>query len=267
MHLPDRGQIDHQLVALDPRAASGHGELVRVRGCRLGALSARAREQTRDQIAHGDRTLLRQAQADALRKSRAPLGDQEGLLGRGCDQQFLAERDHLDGAVLGQQILRCGDLGLRPDAEHGLDPGIIDAVPAGSEMTARLCVQRGRNALGGHLTPVPQLDAGVRLLRRCDAEDLRRDRVALRPEHHQEAVFDHGACQAEIKRCFGRGGRRKFGPAIRRGRGFGECRRRRPRLVVEGQSDGHGVSPSSRFIALRRMAGRERGEITLVGQA
>jgi hypothetical protein len=150
MQLPDLGQIDDQLVAFDPCVAIGGGELVAVGGS-LWAVSGRIDEQAHDQIAEGDRTRLRQAQADAFRQSRARFGEQERRAARRCDQQLLAERDHVDGAVLGQQIVCCGRLRLRADAEHGLDPGIVSVVPAGPEMAARLCVQQGRNPLRRYL--------------------------------------------------------------------------------------------------------------------
>ena len=133
-------------------------------------------------------------------------------------------------------------------------------------MAAHLGVEHESDALGRHLRPVLQLDAGVRLLRRRNDEDLRRDRVAVRPEHHEEAVFDHGAYQTEIERpSVGEPGWRSDLPYAA-GAPSGSA--------SPGDHDGSWkgnpiamTCPLAVVIALRGMAKRERTEITLDGQA
>jgi hypothetical protein len=174
-----------------------------------------------------------------------------------------AERDDLDAMALGEQVLVLGHRGPGPDAEHGLDPGRIAAL-ARSETAATLGIEHRRDPGRPDARPVGQAHQGVGLLQRRGAERIRRHRIAVRPQHHQDAVLDHGPHQAEVEAPLARFRRRadcEAGPFRLPGRGRAA---RGSRGIVCGRSHSHGVSPAARSVAAQRC---ERAWITLADRA
>ena len=217
-----------QRVVFHPRVASGHGELVRVPD--LDAVRPRRRAGGRPER-RGDRSLLRQAQADALRHPRAGSAIRKVAPPRDVIISSLPNATTSSVQVLGRADRRLPAIsGCGPMPSIALIQGIV-APPRPDPRRPLICASSTAATRSARTRgPSMQTHLGVRLLRRRGAE--RPAAAPGRPRGRTPSGGRLGSRPARGARSSALSvGARRRGPVPVgfRGRGFRGSAGRRPR--------------------------------------